>query len=366
MSLINDVLRDLDQRNAAQAARDGILHDVRPLPPAGAPAWRMPAIATAIAVLLVILVWTMWPIHEPALQGTTPAVPGPIAMPDAQPAPATKDVPPPEPTPALTPQAPAAPVSAPSTTTAVLPPLYFEETPLPATQAAAPAQAAAPQAARSGTPAPANGRPAARGDGRLRLDGHLRTPAASPPVLPAGDEWNRLQTSLRGASPAAAEASLGSFLASHPGHAAARQSLVGLLLQGNRLTEAVPILREGLATAPEQIGWAMTLARIQAGTNEYPAAFDTLSRSAPHARDQPDYQAFLGTVLQRLERPVDAIAHYEVALRAKPQEARWWVGYGIALEQAGRQADSREALARARTIGGLSPEIRQFVDERLR
>ena len=217
------------------------------------------------------------------------------------------------------------------------------------------------------SPAPAgDARPAPRRETRLRLEGQLRSPVAPQVAAAPADDWVQTQASLRGATPAMTEATLKSFVGAHPGPVAARQALVTALLQGNRVAEAVPVLRDGLAAAPEQVGWAMTLARIQAGSNDYSAAYETLTKSAAHAQALPDYQAFVGTVLQRLDRAAEALTHYEAALRARPQEARWWVGYGIALEAAGRMADAREAYARARGIGGLTTEVRQFVDERLR
>ena len=130
MSLINNVLRDLDKRRAGDDARRGLPNDVRPLPEADrkAPPWRLPAILAAGAAAIAGVV--LWPapvpvaVPVPAKPIATPPVAAPVApAPAAAPAPATP-VPSPQadaspPPPASAPAAPGAsavtPVPPPST-----------------------------------------------------------------------------------------------------------------------------------------------------------------------------------------------------------------------------------------------------------
>jgi MSHA biogenesis protein MshN len=219
--------------------------------------------------------------------------------------------------------------------------------------------------------------------GELRLDNRLLMPLAPPGLAhePAAakkpapvvterhtpdDDWRRAQQLIREGHPEQAEAVLRRAMQSQPGLVAPRQALLGILLSAKRHAEAADVLREGLVHSPEQTGWVMTLARLQAEKNDYPAAWETLSRSTAIAQQNADYQAFCGTVLQRLNRSSEAAGYYRNALKLKPREARWWVGYGIALEAEGKIAEARESYTRARSIGDMPPEVSAFVEQKLR
>ncbi len=163
-----------------------------------------------------------------------------------------------------------------------------------------------------------------------------------------------------------AEALLRRVLQSQPANIVGRQMLVNHLMAARRHGEAAELLRTGLVSSPDQVGWAINLARIHAEQNDYPAAWEVLLKSLPYAQQNPDFQAFCGTVLQRLNRSAEASAYYRAALRLKPHEGRWWVGYGIALEAEGKAAEAQESFQRARSIGKLPSEVASFLDKKLR
>lgn len=151
----------------------------------------------------------------------------------------------------------------------------------------------------------------------------------------------------------------------NPKHAAARQTLVGLLLEGKRQDDAVRKLQEGLSIDPAQSGMAMILARLQVERDNQRPALETLQRSLPHAADQAEYQAFLAALLQREKRHKEAAEHYAVALRKAPQNGLWWMGYGISLQADNRLPEAQDAFTRARASTMLSAELQSFVEQKL-
>ncbi|NMM37568.1 MAG: tetratricopeptide repeat protein [Glaciimonas sp.] len=155
-------------------------------------------------------------------------------------------------------------------------------------------------------------------------------------------------------------------LLSNPKHAAARQTLAGLLLESKRQDEAVRTLQEGLTIDPAQPGLAMILARLQIERGHLRPALETLQRTLPYAAEQADYQAFLAALLQREKRHKEAAEHYAVALRKVPQNSLWWMGYGISLQADNRLAEAQDAFTRAKASNTLSPELQAFVDQKLR
>lgn len=152
----------------------------------------------------------------------------------------------------------------------------------------------------------------------------------------------------------------------YPGHHGARQALVALLVESKAYAEAERTLQEGIKLAPEQIGFAMTLARLQVDHGDGPGAIATLQGSLAYAQGSPDYVAFLAALLQRQGRHDQAIEQFQAALRARPAAGVWWLGLAISLQAVNRGAEAQEAYRRAKTTNNLNPELTAFADQRLR
>jgi MSHA biogenesis protein MshN len=150
-----------------------------------------------------------------------------------------------------------------------------------------------------------------------------------------------------------------------PQHVGARQALIGVLLDEKRPDDAARRAREGLALDVRQSGLAMILARLQLDKGELRPAIDTLEHTLPYAVDHADYQAFLAALLQRDDKHKQAVEHYLQALQRAPQNGVWWMGLGISLQAEQRLAEAREAFTRAKGTNTLSAELLAFVEARL-
>lgn len=149
-------------------------------------------------------------------------------------------------------------------------------------------------------------------------------------------------------------------------HDTARQALVALLLEEKRSTDAERVLQERLQYNPEHTGFAMLLARFQVERDALEQAVATLEKSLPHAGAQADYQAFFAALLQRQNRHKEAAAHYQTALQLMPNRGIWLMGYGISLQAMQRNDDARESFNRALDSKTLSPELQAFVQQKLK
>ena len=162
-----------------------------------------------------------------------------------------------------------------------------------------------------------------------------------------------------------AQESLGESLRVAPDHAASRQALAGILVEKKQYAQAEQLLREGLGRAGSQPEFAMAMARIQVERGDGPGALETLQQNLPGAKNHPGYQAFLAALLQRQGQHKLAIEHYLTALRLAPATASSLVGLGISLQAENHPAEAQEAFSRAKTSGGLNPELQNFVEQRL-
>jgi MSHA biogenesis protein MshN len=179
----------------------------------------------------------------------------------------------------------------------------------------------------------------------------------------AEGEYRRALTSLQDGRMTETVAALEQALKLDPGHDAARQTLVGLLIEAKRPDEAMRHLQAGLALDARQPALAMLLARLQIEGGG--SGIETLTRSLPYAGNHADYHAFLAGALEREQRHREAAEQYQAALRIAPANGVWWMGLGMALQADKRNAEALEAFQRARASGALSAELQVFVERRL-
>ena len=150
-----------------------------------------------------------------------------------------------------------------------------------------------------------------------------------------------------------------------PVYVQARQMLLRHLLEMRKTDEAMLVLQEGIELLPAQTGWAMSLARLQLEHNDLTAADRTLARSQAYAEASADYAAFQGHLKSRLGAHRQAVGHYQRATRLAPNEGRWWLGLGLALEADGKLAESKEAFRRSVATTTLSPELATLAQQHL-
>ncbi len=330
MSLINQMLRDLEARHADGREKLSLPNEVRPLPAlADQNQWLTWAMIAGAAALLLALTW--WVLGLSAS----------VANDSEQ----TQTV------------LPETAISHDST-------LRLD-----------------PDLTRARVQVPESGRPAstprlapiaeARSTGNT--EGSVETNQSRPQIekLPPGSSSNstplqRAREQLAAGRSDAAEVTLRQGLTDNPENIALRQTLFGLLVDQRRNDDALATLQEGLTLHSGQTQWAINAARLQVDGNDLPGAWETLQRSLPNAVNQADYRAFCGTVLSRLKRHGEAVDHYRAALASNPGEGRWWIGLALALEADGRLPESREAFVRAQASGSLSAELSAYVDGKLK
>jgi len=150
------------------------------------------------------------------------------------------------------------------------------------------------------------------------------------------------------------------------GHETARQALVALLLDGKRNADAEKVLLDGLKSKPENTAFTMLLARLQVERGALEQATATLEISLPFADAQADYRAFMAALLQRQNRHLEAISHYQIVLQHAPDNGVWLMGYGISLQALQRNAEAKDAFKRALDTQKLSPELQAFVQQQLK
>jgi MSHA biogenesis protein MshN len=362
MSLINQVLNDLEKRGAAVTAADPVR--AVPVQPVR---WRLLAAIGSIVVLVPAgVLWKEW------RAASVPAkimAPPQAALPRPLPSAANTQS-------AMQPAAGLQPHSAVAAASALhgssglashmslelaanLPEAAQHKDHLSKPEDSSPAQTRPAGSARKKTRV----RPAPVAESTDQSDDAIKRVS---PKQQAEDEYSQAMALISQGRKSEAQRDLENAIRLAPSHQQARQALVGLLLDEKHNGDAERVLRQGLRTDPKQVGLAMLLARLQVERGALTKALGTLQKTERYAGEQADFQAFLAAVLQRMGRHDEAVAHYQAALRQSPNSGVWLMGLGISLQALKRNMEARDAFRRAIDSHSLSAELQDFVGRRLK
>lgn len=365
MSVINQVLLDLEKRRASAAERSGVPSHVRALPDNG-PRVRwdwIAAGASAVAVLAAFVIWMQrggpsvpQASAPPPRTGTEVVIEKVVGASAGVTMDADRDDPARAPAFRLSmelsnPPEPAAPIAS----SRLIGRVGAESVAAPG------AQPRAAPAAKENSPAITKTTPAATAKGEIHKQVRQLTGAEL-----AENEYRKATGLLNQGRAAEAQQGFEATLRLHPEYHPARQALVGMLLEARKYGDAERVLQEGLALAPAQIGFAATLARLEVDRGDTVKAIATLKQGLDYAQNSADYRAFLAALLQRQGQHEEAVEQFQAALRLKPALGVWWLGLGMSLQAVNRTADAQEAYRRARSAPNIHPELAALADQRLR
>ena len=352
MSVINKMLRDLDQRQSpATGAADPLRRYTASV--AAQPAARRPSAALRWATGLLPIaavvaggfVW--WSFQHPA---STPFVAAPL--------------------PQGTPVPPEA--------------VAIAQAPAPVTSEPLPLVELQPMALSTPVPAVL----AASGPIRLglRMDATLTMPTAAPAaqhaasapmVVPAKPAPVTASAPSAAPAPMAQAAAKPQPPAAEPApvnrqQQAGREALAqaqALWASGARDT-AISTLQEAVATAERSPAAAVSaslvplvreLARMELAEGRSAAVWELLTRLEPLLVNQPELWALRANAAQRLGRHQDSVQAYTTALQTRPSEQRWLLGAAVSLAALGQTVPAAEMADKARSVGPVSREVLAYL-----
>lgn len=327
MSVINRVLKDLDQKGAAPSPLAGVqaIHS-NPAPTRPRWPWLLPPLLLALAAAWWFLpgAESPTPAPESALEEARPQ----LRMSDTLSNPIASRV-------AETEAAPASPPE--------------------------PTRAASPRAAETGVQPMRDPTPPVKLDTRLpephpaRIVKEVRPPSAGEQAEQAWRQATRLIELGRGG---AALDSLEAALRLDPGHGPARQTLIALSLEAGDSARGEALLREGIQLHPNEAWYHRGLGQLYLQRGDSGQAANILKAGLGKGADA-DYWGLYAGVLAKAGRHAEAAQAWREATRLNPAHGPWWLGLAVSLEQAGQHGDAAAAYQRALQTR-LAPELRDF------
>lgn len=343
MSLINQVLREVDQRRDAAEARPS----APPTPPTTTRhAWKNRSVVAALATLAIavpLVVW--WLAGEHPESGIDPTAGEAITRPEPLPAeparpqtvePDTALVSP------LTLNAHAAPQSAAAEPQVVKEPATSEAV---ATTGATAAITDEPVPFPEPEPEPDESEPEPETLAQPQTAPQISIRRADQPAADA-EPMEEAQRALSRGQTGLAEERLRELVEKKPEHHEARRVLATLWATSGRTSDAIDLLEQGLAeqTSPEL---ATLLGRLLADLGEIDRALDMLQAHAPEAAQHPDHQLLHAALLRQSGQHAEALVRYQALTEAVPANAAAWVGLAASHEALGQPELARLAYRQA-------------------
>jgi len=334
MSVINRVLKDLDQKGAAPSTLAGVRVVQASLAPAR-PLW--PWFALVIAGLAAA--WWFWPAAKqeaPTVRETPPQLH--MSEPSSSP-------PPPSP--------PGSNVIEEGVGTAVEATSDLKPPPSEPNKAKPPHEIKPPSLTLLNDAPPAT----------TRLP-EPRQPRVVKEILPltpneqADQAWRQATRLIEQGRNREALEGLEAALRLDPNHGPARQTLIALSLEAGDAARGETLLREGVQLHANDPWYNRGLAQLclQRGDTAQSAAI--LKAGLGKGVDAGYWGLYAG-VLGKSARHEEATQAYREAARLNPGHGPWWIGLAVSLEQTGQRPDAAAAYQRALQTR-LSPEVREF------
>ncbi len=162
-----------------------------------------------------------------------------------------------------------------------------------------------------------------------------------------------------------AEAKLKQIIKDKPSDVNARELLIGLQLRANRTTEAAAQVQEGLKFYPHRENLVLLHARILLDKQDVDAAITVLENQVRMKKAGSKTLAMLAPLYQKKSRFASSEKLYRKLVQYNPAEASYWVGLAVSLEALARSGEAVSAYQRALNSGGLSVSLQQYAVQRM-
>ncbi|GLP97390.1 tetratricopeptide repeat protein [Paraferrimonas sedimenticola] len=145
-----------------------------------------------------------------------------------------------------------------------------------------------------------------------------------------------------------------------------RKQLAALLFGQNDIKGALSVLQQGRTQYPQEIDFGVLQARILQQSDRMQDAMALLqSLQLIAVPEHAKGLILLSEISQAEQEFVLAESSYRSLSELQPNVAKWWLGLGFALDSQGEQGEALLAYRRALSTSGLSENGRQFLTNRI-
>lgn len=184
----------------------------------------------------------------------------------------------------------------------------------------------------------------------------------SPQAL-AANKISEAEQAMERNNLAKAEALFEEVLLVMPEHETARKQLAALWYGKKSYRDAINLLSQGIALAPPAQEMRLMSARIYYEQGQTRQAYNILRPIK--ASNSAEIQTLLANTSAELNEHNSAITAYQKLITLEPDVGRWWLGVAVSLDSLGNFVPARDAYKQAIARNNLSSSAMQFARERL-
>ncbi len=157
-------------------------------------------------------------------------------------------------------------------------------------------------------------------------------------------------------------------LATFPQNDEARKQLAALYFGQNNNLQALQVLSEGIVISPSELIWRELMAKILVQESRFEEVLNLMPDSLDAkalAEGRADYLILKGTSAQTINKSDQAISAFSAMTSLQPNNAKWWLALGVNYDALADERLAISSYSRALAIGGLSSASVQYANSRL-
>lgn len=153
------------------------------------------------------------------------------------------------------------------------------------------------------------------------------------------------------------------ILKASPDNLEALKLLSLIYLQHGQFNLAKETVSKALLKNPSNQGLLRIYLKVCIKSEDYIGAIQIMNNAGMVS--SPEDEAYLAGLYQKIDDHKNAIGLYTSALTSKPGNSIWWMGKGISLEALMMNIEALEAYHIAKTLGGLTMPLKDYVNQRI-
>ncbi len=143
-----------------------------------------------------------------------------------------------------------------------------------------------------------------------------------------------------------------------------------LLLQTQQLTGLEEQLKISITNWPAVYQYRQLQARILSQKGQQQSAFDLLAANVPRLQPKVkaslEFHALLAYLAQQTSNDAMAIRQYQLLLQQQSSRSEWWLGLAVSKERLGEKSAALRAYRQSISRPGLAQNVQQYAKQRIK
>lgn len=156
------------------------------------------------------------------------------------------------------------------------------------------------------------------------------------------------------------------ILTQFPASIEARESLAAVYLSQEELNLAYDVLNKGLEFEPHNFRLLTMKSRLLVEQGQHREALALLEQFKPDIHKEPEYYGVMAAIFETLGRTTEAGSLYQTLVGIEPSNGQYWLGFAIALENKKSTQQAIQAYMRASQSENAQPSVRVYAETRLK